>query len=64
VYGDGKRLWQSGLVNRQKRGPLKFSVNVTGVSELELRVVANNNLGIHAVWIEPRLLQKSDTPDK
>ena len=64
VYGDGKRLWQSAQVNRQKRGPLSFSINVTGVSELELRVLANNNLGIHAVWLEPRLLQRKDTPDK
>jgi alpha-galactosidase len=65
VYGDGKRLWQSGQMNRDKHGPEAFSIDVTGVSELELRVVADNsNQGLHAVWLEPRLLQRSDTPDK
>jgi hypothetical protein len=64
VYGDGKRLWQSVQLSRQKRGPLSFSINVTGVTELELRVVAGNNFGMRAVWIEPRLLEKKDTPDK
>ena len=35
------------------------------VDVLDLRVVAqNSNHGLHAAWIEPRLLQKKDTPDK
>ena len=65
VYGDGNRLWQSATVNSQQLGPLGFNIDVTGVTELELRVVsAGNSLGVHAVWIEPRLLEKSNTPDK
>jgi hypothetical protein len=31
---------------------------------LELRVQCRNfNQGVHAVWVEPRLLQTADTPD-
>jgi len=37
----------------------------TGVDVLELRVIApGHHIGLHAVWIEPRLLQKADTPNK
>jgi hypothetical protein len=25
--------------------------------------VVNGNQGVHAVWVEPRVLQKSDTED-
>jgi alpha-galactosidase len=65
VYGDGKRLWQSGQFSKPKQASDEFSIDVSGVSELELRVVGTGtNTGVHAVWIEPRLLQTKDTPDK
>jgi hypothetical protein len=65
VYGDGKRLWQSGQFTKPKQQPAEFTIDVSGVNELELRVVAQGtNHGLHAVWIEPRLLQAKDTPDK
>src|SRR5207245_9309724 len=65
VRGDGKRLWRSKPVNKTKLEPQEFSLNMTGVDVLELRVLAaGNHIGLHAVWIDPRLLQKSDTPDK
>lgn len=65
VYGDGKRLWQSGHFNRDRSGPEDFTVDVMGVNELELRVVTRNgNHDMHMVWIEPRLLQLNNTPDK
>src|SRR5262249_418694 len=39
-------------------------VEVSQVDELELRVqVMNGNHGAHAVWVEPRLLQRLDSPD-
>jgi hypothetical protein len=65
IRGDGKRLWQSKPVNKAKTEPQQFSINVTGVDVLELRVTAaGSHIGLHAVWIDPRLLQRSETPDK
>jgi hypothetical protein len=64
VLGDGKSLWESQPI---KRGapPEDCSINVGGVVELELRVHAKpSHFGLHAVWIEPRLLKSADTPDK
>jgi hypothetical protein len=64
VLGDGKGLWQSQPINRGTP-PEKCSINVSGVMELELRVHAQgSHFGLHAVWIEPRLLESADTPDK
>jgi hypothetical protein len=38
---------------------------MNGVDVLELRVSSQgSNLGLHTVWLEPRLLQAADTPDK
>jgi hypothetical protein len=64
VYGDGKRLWQSAPVKKGARAQ-ECSVVMNGVDVLELRVSSQgSNLGLHTVWLEPRLLQAADTPDK
>jgi hypothetical protein len=64
VLGDGKSLWESPPIN-MGTPPKECSIDVTGVTELELRVHAKpSQFGLHAVWIEPRLLQSADTPDK
>jgi hypothetical protein len=64
VYGDGRRLWQSPPVPGPRRPPQECQVDVTGVDVLELRVVSQgSHFDLHAVWLEPRLLQKNDTPD-
>jgi hypothetical protein len=40
-------------------------VDVTGVDVLELRVHAQgSHWGLHAVWIEPRLLETADSQDR
>jgi hypothetical protein len=64
VLGDGRRLWQSVAVDRPGR-PQECSIDVTGVDVLELRVHAPGSYwGLHAVWVEPRLLQAADTPNR
>ena len=64
IHGDGKQLWRSQALRKQGVEE-QFNVAVSGVDVLELRVIAEgDNFALHAVWIEPRLLQKSDTPDK
>lgn len=64
VLGDGLTLWKSGPV--QKRGDVQECVvDVTDVRILELRVTSPQfNHGLHAVWLEPRILQRADTPDE
>jgi hypothetical protein len=65
VWGDGIRLWQSAPVGKARQPPQECDVDVTGVDVLELRVQSEgSHMGLHAVWIEPRVLQKRDTPDK
>jgi len=64
VVGDGKSLWESKPINKGSP-PEECSIDVSGVVELELRVHAKpSNWDLWAVWIEPRLLQSADTPDK
>jgi hypothetical protein len=64
VLGDGRSLWRSAPV-RGPRQPQECNLNVSGVDVLELRVHCDgSNFGVHAVWFEPRLLQKADTPDR
>jgi hypothetical protein len=64
VLGDDRQLWQSPPVGAPRAPPQECRVDVTGVDVLELRVHAQGlHWGLHAVWIEPRLLQKADTPD-
>jgi hypothetical protein len=63
VFGDDKRLWQSAPVGKGTKAQ-ECSVDVSGVDVLELRVTSTgSHFGLHAVWLEPRLLQKADTPD-
>ena len=56
VLGDGKLLWQSEAVSSRGTG-MKFQVDVTGITKLELVVENSESLndGCHAVWCEPRL---------
>jgi hypothetical protein len=64
VYGDGELLWRSKPVARPHR-PQQCKVDVLGVDVLELRVRARGSYwGLHAVWVEPRLLQRAATPDR
>ncbi len=65
VRGDGNLLWKSRPVKKERIRPQEFSLDVTGVDVLELRVVApGHHIGLHAVWLDPRILQKKDTPDE
>jgi mono/diheme cytochrome c family protein len=64
VWGDGKRLFESKETSHTHLRSYDCSVDVSGVDVLELRVrVINGNKGVHAVWIEPRLLQRADNKD-
>src|SRR5262249_21079580 len=64
VLGDGKALWKSKDLSHTTSRTQECSVDVSGVNVLELRVqVVNGSEGVHAVWVEPRLLQTADTPD-
>lgn len=64
VWGDGKQLWQSKPVN-QTRHSHRCRVDVSAVDVMELRVMSTgSHVGLHAVWYEPRLLEKPNTPDK
>jgi S1-C subfamily serine protease len=64
VWGDGKRLWHSRPIHEPKRFQ-RCKVDVSKVDVLELRVNSTgSHVGLHAVWVEPRLFQKADTPDK
>jgi Zn-dependent protease with chaperone function len=64
VHGDGKELWRSVWIAHNHTHSQKCRVSVAGVDVLQLRVeCVNNNPGVHAVWLEPRVLQKSDSPD-
>ena len=64
VYEDGRPLWESAAIAHNHAHSQACSVDVSGVDELELRVrCINGNQGVHAVWVEPRLLQKANAPD-
>lgn len=64
VLGDGKQLFQSGNIAHNHSRTQECSVNISGVDVLELRVHSiGNNSGVHAVWVDPRLLQTADTAD-
>ena len=65
ILGDGITLWKSKQFNHEKPPPEEFNVPVAGVRTLELRYYSPSfNRGQHAVWIDPRVLQKPDTPDE
>jgi hypothetical protein len=64
VHGDGRELWRSAWIAHNHTHSQNCHVSVAGVDVLELRVeCVNNNPGVHAVWLGPRLLQKIDSPD-
>jgi len=56
VLGDGKSLWKSAAIG--KKGQVQECVvDVSGVQVLELRVISTGAyMGLHAVWLEPRLV--------
>jgi NPCBM/NEW2 domain len=58
VWGDGQRLWQSERITQDKQ-IRECSIDVSDVDVLELRAVAvGHHTGLHAVWLEPRVLMK------
>jgi len=60
VIGDGKELWHSEWIAHNHARAQNCFVDVKGVDLLELRVhCVNGNTGAHAVWVEPRLYEKS-----
>jgi alpha-galactosidase len=64
VWGDGKRLWKSKPIN-QLIYSQRCRVDVSKVDVLELRVSSTGSpVDLHAVWYEPRLLEKANTLDK
>jgi len=64
IYGNGKQLWVSKPI-ASNRVIQEFSINVSQVDVLELRVTAlESHTNVHAVWLDARLLQKDNTPDK
>ncbi len=64
VWGDGKQLFESKYIAHNHQRTQDCSVDVSQVDTLELRVgCVGHNTGVHAVWVEPRLLRRSDTPD-
>jgi hypothetical protein len=64
VLGNGKPLWKSEEI--AKAGQAKeCDLDVTGVDVLELHTRATGrSQNLHAVWVEPRILQRAETPDK
>jgi hypothetical protein len=64
VWGDGKELWRSQWIAHNHTKRQQCQVQVKGIKLLELRVeCVNGNTGVHAVWVEPRVLQKVNSPD-
>jgi hypothetical protein len=64
VLGDGKMLWQSAPVAKGEN-PAECIIDVSSIDVIELRTRAEGgNFGVNAVWLEPRLLQHADTPDR
>src|SRR5262249_22779310 len=64
IWGDGKKLFESKNIAHNHFRTQDCAVGVSGVDILELRVHAiGHNSGVHAVWVEPRLLQRVDTVD-
>jgi hypothetical protein len=63
VWGDGERLWHSEPVSKPRQ-IYKATLDVTGVKVLELRAASQgSHFGLHAVWLEPRVLKSVATPD-
>jgi serine/threonine-protein kinase len=64
VLGDGKELWKSVEIAHNHKRSQECQVVIKGVDVLELRVqVPNGNKGVEAVWFEPHVLRKFDSPD-
>ena len=57
IYGDGKLLWESGIITASTK-PKKFTVDVTGVTDLKIRMCGNGNLfsyGMKTILANPTL---------
>ena len=56
VWGDGKRLWESGDLAQFKQKGATADVDVRGVRELTLLIRAEVGIDAsHVLWVEPRL---------
>jgi hypothetical protein len=63
IHGDDKLLWES---DELRQGPkqgvspdIKFSVNITGISRVELEVDPLGGVNSdHSIWIDPRLTRQ------
>ncbi len=54
IVGDGKELWKSRPIQKVKDSE-KFSVDVSGVKQLELYADCPSTWGAHSVWLDPQL---------
>ncbi len=61
IFGDGKRLWSSGVVRGGEKAK-RVAVDVSGVRELRLHVGnAGDNIDYdHADWAEAKLIRKAN----
>ncbi len=61
VFGDGQLLYQSPVVTSAS-GAVPLNVNVAGVQQLSLAVIAStgSTTGDSAVWVTPRLISTSN----
>jgi hypothetical protein len=66
VLGDGVKLWESSkMIAHNHARSEACEVSIEGVNILELRVqCVNGSDGVHAVWVEPCILQKGAVPKK
>ncbi len=56
VWGDGKKLWESGDLVPQKKAGSTVDVDIRGVRELQLIARATHKAeSSHTLWIDPRL---------
>jgi len=64
VFGDGKKLWESGVISQKPGGRTstvqEFSISLTRVRTLRLAVDSLGDINSdHSVWIDPRIELKS-----
>lgn len=54
VWGDGRLLWQSPVIQKSEKDASVTTVDITGVKDLNLQVSGMGNIGSdHANWAEP-----------
>jgi hypothetical protein len=60
VVGDGKELWKSPVVKKEREGKnpkmVQFDLNIRGVRELVMKVdPLGSQVSDHSVWVDPQL---------